>query len=403
MRIIDAYRAVDDHVAELPFSTEEYDRRRAAVRSAMEAAGIDVLVLSDATNVTYLTGYDTAMPSAWAVLVLPLEGEPLLHCTELEVTCMLYRGSVKNIETYRWFEPGDEATQLAGVLAEHGLLGGTVGVELSRADTFSIGALDAKTYLTLSAAVDGTELVDATPLMLSVRSVKSDAEIECMRKAGQYTGAGLSAGLAAIAGAASDNEIYAAICKGLADAGSEAPSIAPILMTGERTGWLPHQAYGRFPMRDGDGVYMEITGTHNRYGAPSMRTGVRGKASDDQKRLAEASIAAVELLLETIEPGRTGDEIARVVEPTKAAVPEATSGGAFGYSIGLGHMPTWTEAPVYLAPGDHTELRAGMTFHLPNGRWIPGRCGAGFSESILVTEDGCECLTPNKDLFLTVH
>jgi Xaa-Pro dipeptidase len=402
MRIIDAHRGVD-HAAELPFSTEEYDRRVAAVKAAMEVTGIDVLVLSDAANITYLTGYDTAMPSAWAALIFPLEGEPLLHCTELEVTCMLYRGSIENIETYRWFEPGDEATQLAGVLGDYGFLGGTVGVEVSRADTFSIGALDAKTYLTLRDAVQGTELVDATPLMLSVRSIKSEAEIECMRKAGEYTWAGLSAGLAAIAGAATDNEINAAIYKGLVDAGSEAPSINPILMTGERTGWLPHQAFGRFPLRDGDGVYMEITGTHNRYSAPSMRTGVRGKASDDQQRLAEAAIASVELLLETIEPGRTGDEIARIVEPTKDAIPDATSGGAFGYSIGLGHMPTWTEAPIYLAAGDQTKLKPGMTFHLPNGRWVPGNCGVGFSESVVVTESGCECLTPNKDLFLTSH
>lgn len=399
MRIVEGYDEVK-HEPVLPFERGEYERREAAVRAAMDRAGVDVLVLSDTANVTYLTGYDTGMPSGYAVLIFPKDGPAIFHCGELEATCMLYNGSVSEIEAYRWFEPGDEATQLAAILADRGHLEGTVAVELSNADTFAIGALDAQTFLTLREALGTTPIVDATPLMLGVRAIKSEPEIECMRKAGGYTWAGLEAGLAAIAEGATDNDVNAAIYHGLVSAGSEAPSITPLLMTGERTGWMPHQPFGRNPLRPGDPVYMEVTGTHNRYGAPSMRTGVLGEPSDDVRRLAEASIAAVEVLLENIAPGRSGEEIAAVAERTKEAIPEATSGGAFGYSIGLGAMPTWTEAPIYIAAGEQRQLEVGMTFHLPNGRWIPGRCGAGFSESVVVTADGCECLTPNRDMYL---
>jgi Xaa-Pro dipeptidase len=399
MRIIEGYENVT-HDAVLPFEAGEYDRRAARVREAMDRDGVDVLVLTGAPNITYLTGYDTAMPTGYTALVLPKDGPAIFHCGELEVTCMLYNGTVEEIVAYRWFEPGDEASGLARILAERNLLEGVVGVEMSSADTFAVGALDARTFLTLRESIGDTPLVDATGLMLDVRVIKSEAEIECMRQAGAYTWAGLQAGLAAIAEGNTDNDVNAAIYHGLVTAGSEAPSITPILMTGERTGWLPHQPFRRYPLLQGDPVYMEVTGVHNRYGAPSMRTGVLGEPSDDVRRLADASIAAVEVLLETVAPGRTGDEIARIAEQTKEAIPEATSGGAFGYSIGLGTMPTWTEAPVYLAPGEQRPLEVGMTFHLPNGRWIPGGCGAGFSESIVVTSDGCECLTPNRDMFL---
>lgn len=402
MLIRDGYEGVE-HDPALPFPPAEYQRREQAVRTQMEKTGIDTLLLSDAANVCYLTGYDTAMPSGYAILVFPREGAATLHCSELEVTCMRYTGSVETIAAYSWFEPGDEATQLAKILADGGYLSGTLGVEMSNADTFAIGALDAKTFLTLRDAVSPAQLVDISPLMLEVRMLKSPLEIESMRKAGTYTQAGLQAGLEAISAGSSDNDVNAAIYRGLVGAGSEAPSINPIVITGERTGWMPHQAFRRNALQDGDAVYMEVSGVSNRYGAPSMRTGVLGKPSEDVRRLADASIEAVNVLLENIRPGRTGNDIAQVAERTKEAIPEATSGGAFGYSIGLGTIPTWTEAPVYIAKGADRPLEVGMTFHLPNGRWIPGGCGAGFSESIVVTEEGCECLTPNLNMQLTSY
>ena len=42
----------------LPFSSEEYARRLAKVRVAMEASGIDILFVEDPSNMAWLTGYD---------------------------------------------------------------------------------------------------------------------------------------------------------------------------------------------------------------------------------------------------------------------------------------------------------------------------------------------------------
>lgn len=43
---------------ELPFSREEYGERLTKVRGAMEAAGIEVLITVDPSNMNWLTGYD---------------------------------------------------------------------------------------------------------------------------------------------------------------------------------------------------------------------------------------------------------------------------------------------------------------------------------------------------------
>ncbi len=44
--------------AKLPFTREEYDARLAKVRQAMTESELDVLVVSDPSNMAWITGYD---------------------------------------------------------------------------------------------------------------------------------------------------------------------------------------------------------------------------------------------------------------------------------------------------------------------------------------------------------
>ncbi len=78
--------------------------------------------------------------------------------------------------------------------------------------------------------------------------------------------------------------------------------------------------------------------------------------------------------------------------------------GGYGYSIGMSFQPTWTENPHYIAVGSETVLEPGMAFHLPCNAWVPAaKYGIGFSESIAVTADGCETLTPGTDRELAIR
>jgi Xaa-Pro aminopeptidase len=73
--------------------------------------------------------------------------------------------------------------------------------------------------------------------------------------------------------------------------------------------------------------------------------------------------------------------------------------GLCGYSVGIGFPPTWSDAPSFIAEGIHTPLRAGMTFHLPIMFRVPWKFGVGLSETIAITETGCEILTQkSRDL-----
>lgn len=62
-----------------------------------------------------------------------------------------------------------------------------------------------------------------------------------------------------------------------------------------------------------------------------------------------------------------------------------------GYSVGLGYPPDWGEHIMSLRPGDLTELRPDMTFHMILGLWMDD-WGFELAETFRVTPAGAECL-----------
>ncbi|HEX9044258.1 MAG TPA: Xaa-Pro peptidase family protein [Candidatus Limnocylindrales bacterium] len=401
MRLIDEMLR-DPIESELAFPRSEYDRRLRRTRELMAERGLDLLLVSNTSNIGYLTGYDTTMPPGYTTLLVPASGDLTLHCSELEAPCMLLSGYVRDIKVFYWYEAQDTGTELAEILFERGFDGQRIGIEMGFAETFASGAFDTRSFLAIQQRLPKATYADETTLVMEVRLIKTEAELAYMRTAGTYTWAGLQAGLAAVREGGTDNEAIAAAYYGAISAGSELMSIDPMLMVGYRTGWMPHIPYKRTTLKRGDTAYFEMTGTHNRYNAPSMRSAVVGEPSADVRRLSDAAIRTLELLLATIRPGRTGDEIASIAQKGLDTVPEAFFHGGFGYSIGMSFQPTWTENPMYIAPGVTRELEPGMTFHLPICTWVPRQYGIGFSESVAVTASGCEVLTPGKDRFLTV-
>ena len=78
--------------------------------------------------------------------------------------------------------------------------------------------------------------------------------------------------------------------------------------------------------------------------------------------------------------------------------------GRNGYSIGIAFAPDWGEGHIVSFWMDGgTPLEAGMMFHLIVGARIPGAGPVHCSDTILVTEDGCETLTNGVERRLYVR
>ena len=110
--------------------------------------------------------------------------------------------------------------------------------------------------------------------------------------------------------------------------------------------------------------------------------------------MADTVIAVLEKAIESIKPGVTSAEVdMKCREITASSGVEGEFAHRTVYAIGIGFPPNWSEGKfLSLRADDPTVLEPGMTF--PCVPTLFGeQFGMCFSESVLVTDSGCEVLT----------
>ena len=381
---------------ELSFSSEEDSHRIKRVREEMAVNEIDVLLVHSTVDLCYLTGYQTLWPDAYACLVLPLDGEPFMQVGEVEASCAVLHGEITDFVLLDWVAADTAPGQLATALIERGFGRSRIGVQAGRIELGNRGPVDARLLDTLRSQLEEAQFIDATLLMFGVRVIKSPAELDYLRESAKITMAGIDAAIEAIEPGKTENDIAAVAAKTMIDLGSEFFSIDPIVNAAHRTGYF-HTTFKRYPIASGDPIQLEFGACYHRYTAPVMRTVLTAEPTDLQKRMIDVQMATLETLYSSIKAGRSTGDIANeamaVIGPLKD---EIFRSGHFGYSVGLGFPPTWTDGPAYLSGAKDFELKAGMTFHTPNAWRIPKEFVIGTSETIVVTNTGCEILTSQE-------
>lgn len=380
-----------------PFDDAEYDRRRRAVTQRMAAAGLDGLLVTDAADIGYLTGYNTFEVSVHTALLLTAGGNPpgqaVLQVPSIETGPAVTTARVDAVFGYRWEGPDGAAEQMAGIIADLGL-SGPIGTD-NWGPALRTGFRDG-----LADALPDRPLIDASGLVDAVKIVKSDAEIALLRESARITEAGIAAAEQLIAPGVTDQQLAAAGSAAMINAGSEFMSLQPIVTAGWRSSVI-HCNHQRHTVAAGDPVFIEFGSAYQRYTAPMMRTRVAGSVTDDMRRVADGIRDIHTTLIEHMRPGVSMDNSAAAAEAALAPLADrAFFSGVFGYTVGLQFPPSWVEGSGFIARGVEREFQTNMVFHLPLMLRIPGQWGIGMSNTVRVTEAGGEPLTHN-DLRLT--
>ncbi|MBW7470687.1 Xaa-Pro peptidase family protein [Marinobacter sp. M216] len=371
--------------SECPFPPGEYDQRLSRVRNRMEAEDIDALLLTDCSDIFYLTGYSTFEVSVHVALVVTASSL-LLQVPSIEMGPAMVTTRVREVSGYRWEGIGEVLGPLIDALNDSA---DTVGIDAWH------GSLRQGVLEGLKARLPGVRFVDAGGLVKKVRLVKSEAEIGFLRHSASITAEGLRAAVAAVRPGMTDNDVAAVGAKALLEAGSEFMSMQPIVTTGVRSSVI-HTNHKRCRIEPDEPVFLEFGSAWHRYTAPMMQTVVAGSPSADMRRVFDGCRRVVDALLAAVRPGTTFDSAAQSAE--KALAPLAGMvffSGVFGYTVGAQFPPSWVEGSGFIARGGNTEFRPGMVFHLPICLRVPGQWGIGCSETVLVTNTGAEPITAN--------
>ncbi|WP_033406405.1 ectoine hydrolase DoeA [Kiloniella laminariae] len=387
---------------ELSFDLSEYGARLAKTRLAMQSAGVDCLVVTDPSNMAWLTGYDGWSFYVHQCVLVTGEGQPIWFGRSMDAngakrTCYLSHDNIIGYaDHYVQSTERHPMDLLASILEDKGFGKASIGVEM---DNYYFSAA---AYASLVRHLPNVIFKDTTNLVNWQRAVKSAQELNYMRKAGKIVEVMHQRIRETVKPGLRKNElvaeIYDAGLRGVEGAGGDYPAIVPLLPSGADAS-ASHLTWDDRPMRSGEGTFFEIAGCYKRYHCPLSRTVFLGKP---EQKFLDAEKAVLEGMEAGLEQARVGNFCEDIANSFFAVLKKhgIIKDSRTGYSIGLSYPPDWGEHTMSLRKGDRTVLEPGMTFHFMTGLWLED-WGLEITESIVIGDRGPECLSAvPRELFV---
>ncbi|MGI6118439.1 MAG: M24 family metallopeptidase [Bilifractor sp.] len=229
-----------------------------------------------------------------------------------------------------------------------------------------------------------------------LRAVKSEEEIELLRKAEAIGDAAFADILKFIRKGMSELEIAAELEYRMKKHGAQGFSFDTIIASGPNSS-MPHAIPSERKLRDGDFVTMDFGCRYEGYCSDMTRTIAIGSISEKQEEIYSIVLEAQNAALSNLRAGITGevgDQFARSV------IQSGGYGNCFGHALGHSVGLFIHENPR-LGPGSADILKPNMIETVEPGIYVPGFCGVRIEDMVVIREDGIENLTHSpKDLII---
>jgi Xaa-Pro aminopeptidase len=355
--------------------------RRERTAQLVAALKLDALLVTSLDNVRYLTGFTGSSAN---VLIFP-DGRAVLFTDP------------------RYTVQSKQQVNCAIRIAK-GPLTKSVMAEVARTRISRIGFepenLNVARFEGLTKALPAkARLIPATEgLIAKLRMVKDDGEIALIRHAVDVNSRALEQALKRLKSGMTETAFAAEIDYQSRKLGANGPAFDTIVAFGERAA-LPHARPGATRIattKSGPGMLLIDMGAFcDGYASDMTRMVHLGAADAKYKRAYNAVLEAQLAGIATVRPGATAASVDRA---TRRTLKKHGLEREFVHSTGHGLGLEIHEAPR-LGKSDKSKLEPGMTITIEPGVYIEGWGGIRIEDTVLVTESGCEILTPTpKDL-----
>lgn len=171
--------------------------------------------------------------------------------------------------------------------------------------------------------------------------------------------------------------------------GAEGPAFETIVAAGERTA-LPHARPGAARISSGQIVLIDMGASRDGYASDMTRTLFTGRPSPKARRLFAAVLEAQLAAVDAVRAGATAEAVDRRARQT---LKKHGLDKAFVHSTGHG-LGLEIHEPPRIGKREKTRLEVGMAITIEPGAYLEGFGGVRIEDTVLVTERGCEVLTP---------
>lgn len=344
------------------------------LRALIDGAGCDALVVTNLTNIRYLTGFTG---SAAVLLVGPDE---LLFVSDGRYqTQSADQLAAAGVEARIEIVAADSDALVAGAAAAAGVQ--RLGLE-AQSVTWAQQRRWAQDLFT-----EG-DLVATTALVEELRLVKDPGEAARIRSACAIADAALAAVRPRLADGPTEVEFGLELDATMRRLGAEDVSFDTIVASGPN-GAKPHHRPSDRRIGEGDLVVIDFGALVDGYHSDMTRTVAVGDVGEERRRMLDVVLAAQDAGVRTVAAGATA---AQVDAACRSVIDEAGWGEAFLHSTGHGVGLDIHEEPRVSGRSAAT-LVAGHVVTVEPGVYLPGLGGVRIEDTVLVTDDGCDRLT----------
>ena len=348
----------------------EFEARRARVAGGLAERKLDALLVSGGPNLRYLSGFTGDNGN---LLITPVKTvlftDPRFDIqARLEVTCpvRIAKGplvvdvvaAIKRLRLYR------------------------IGIEPARMTFEAFDAL--KKRLPIKASLES-----AGGWIEQMRMLKSESEIALIRRSVETNSKAFEHAVARVKPGMRESDLAAELEYRMRRLGAEKPSFETIVAGGGRSA-LPHAQPTQARLEAGQLVVVDMGAQQAGYASDMTRMLFLGNPGAKVKRTYRA---VLEAQLAAIDAVRSGARTAKVDAAARNVLRGYGLDRAFVHSTGHG-LGLEIHEPPRIGRKDKGTLRSGMAVTIEPGVYLEGFGGIRIEDTVVVTDSGCEILTP---------
>jgi Xaa-Pro aminopeptidase len=228
-----------------------------------------------------------------------------------------------------------------------------------------------------------------------LRSIKSPAEVLKIRKSVMINSEAYYRTLKRFKLGLREQEIAAELDFQMRVLGAEKPAFETIVAAGPNSA-RPHAHPGPHRLEANELLLIDMGATADGYTSDMTRVTFTGTPS---KKIRDMYQAVLEAQLAAIDAVKAGVTTAKVDGAARKVLREHKLEKEFVHSTGHGLGLEIHETPR-IGRKDKTKLQAGMVITIEPGVYLEGLGGVRIEDTVLVTERGCEVLTPTPKEFV---
>ena len=378
------------------FPDQEYAERKGRVLRVMAERGIDTLLVTSPVNIAYLTGYDMVwyyLRTPTAVAVNARDGSTLFFDLSYHEPTVAYHAVVDELSCFETFHSAVET--VLNSLDDRGWGSGRVALE-SWSRNPNGNVLEA---LEAGLAEKGAEVVDGSWLVDDLRLIKSNLEVDVLRRAAQIADVAMSEVGETLRAGMTEIELAGIALAAMMREGGGDPAIRVAVRSGPRF-VARHCAPSLRKLVAGELVWVNFCGSYHRYHADLGRLFSLG---EPDARWAPLFAQASSIADEVLGACSPGDSTQSLQDAADAAVdtaglrPQVALIG--GYDMGIAIPPDWVghtftkSSRGFTVANYHPGMATNFEMLFKAGADWRGGAGGGFIETMVMTSEGLEVLS----------